>query len=95
MLLSLGHVTYIGESAVLHVLPRLVDTADTATGGVDHFALNAQHLPAYEARLRAAGQPFKCVRLADTEVWQLFLTDPDGARVELCFACEGQATQIS
>jgi catechol 2,3-dioxygenase-like lactoylglutathione lyase family enzyme len=90
-----GHWYYIGESAVLHILPRLADTVEAAAGVVDHFALNAQQLPAYEARLRAAGQPFKCVRLADTEVWQLFLTDPDGARVELCFACEGQATQIS
>ena len=83
-----GHWYYIGERAVLHVLPRSADTSETAAGVVDHFALNARGLPAYEARLRAAGHTFKCVRLADTEVSQLFLTDPDGARVELCFACE-------
>ena len=27
----------------------------------------------------------ECRRLADTETWQIFLTDPDGARVELAF----------
>ena len=81
-----GRWFYLGDNAVLHVLPRLQDSAAGAPGAVDHFALNAQDLPAFEQRLRDAGQAFECKRLADTDVWQLFLTDPDGARVELCFA---------
>lgn len=92
-----GRWYYIGSRAVVHVLPRTSPARDDAhgpgrdpaqegaAGAVDHFALDAQDLPAFEARLRAAGQPFERSRLADTEVWQLFLTDPDGVRVELCF----------
>ena len=84
-----GRWFYLGDDAVLHVLPRLQDSAVGKAGAVDHFALNAQDLPAYERRFRAAGQPFECKRLADTDLWKLFLTDPDGARVELCFAGNG------
>jgi catechol 2,3-dioxygenase-like lactoylglutathione lyase family enzyme len=81
-----GHWFYIGANAVLHVLPRGTSApADTAST-VDHFALKAVDLPAFEARLQAAGQAFERRRLANTDVWQIFLNDPDGARVELCFA---------
>lgn len=89
-----GRWFYVGGEAVLHVLPRGTDAQDDTGGAIDHFALNAGDLPAFEQRLRAAGQPFERRRLADTDVWQLFLTDPDGARVELCFAC-ADATDAS
>jgi catechol 2,3-dioxygenase-like lactoylglutathione lyase family enzyme len=81
-----GHWFYVGDEAVVHVLPSRTPTPESATGAIDHFALNARDLPAFENRLRSAGLPFERKRLADTEVWQVFLTDPDGVRVELCFA---------
>lgn len=80
-----GRWFYIGDVAVLHVLPAKVSSAHIGGSTVDHFALNAVDLPAYEQRLRAAGQPFETVPLADSGIWQIFLIDPDGARVELCF----------
>jgi len=84
-----GRWLYVGDEAVLHVLPRQADEAGDAVAQgesvIDHFALSAADLPAFERRLRAAGQPFETKRLADSDVWQIFLTDPDGARVELCF----------
>jgi len=84
-----GRWLYVGDEAVLHVLPRQADAArDAAACGesvIDHFALSAEDLPAFEHRLRAASQPFETRRLADGDVWQIFLIDPDGARVELCF----------
>ena len=88
---------YVGDAPVLHVLPRTMNVSDTPGSGaetdaridtaksIDHFALNAEDRPAFEQRLKAAGQPFECRRLADTDTWQIFLTDPDGARVELAF----------
>jgi catechol 2,3-dioxygenase-like lactoylglutathione lyase family enzyme len=100
-----GRWLYLGSRAVLHVLPRRsahadTDSADTdprgAHGTFDHLALDAQGLAAFEQRLHAAGQKFERRRLADTAVWQLFLTDPDGATVELCFAGDdppGRAAQ--
>ncbi|MBK9135017.1 MAG: hypothetical protein IPM15_11970 [Betaproteobacteria bacterium] len=48
--------------------------------------MKADDRPAFEQRLRAAGQPFESRRrLAGSDAWQLFLTDPDDARVELTF----------
>lgn len=89
-----GRWLYVGDAAVVHVLPRVpsvaggagTDTAPGAASTIDHFALDAQDRPAFEDRLRAAGQPFETRRLADSGIWQIFLVDPDGARVELSFA---------
>lgn len=92
-----GRWFYVGDEPVLHVLPRRAKAKDAPELGagpdarpdedraIDHFALHAQDRAAFEQRLKAAGQPFECRRLADTETWQIFLTDPDGARVELAF----------
>lgn len=80
-----GRWFYIGARAVLHVLPRTAEATAPAGGTIDHFAFDADDLPAFERRLEAAGQPFESRRLADSDTWQVFLTDPDGARVELSF----------
>ena len=79
---------YLGDEAVLHVLPPAVNQRADAAGLIDHFALNARGLSAFQQRLQAAGQAFECRRHADTGTWQLFLADPDGVRVELCFAAD-------
>lgn len=83
-----GRWFYIGDRAVLHMLPRKAETAEGGAGTIDHYALDADDLPAFERRLVAAGQAFEGRRLADSDIWQVFLTDPDGARVELSFRME-------
>ncbi|MCW5634035.1 MAG: VOC family protein [Rubrivivax sp.] len=80
-----GRWFYVGNEAVLHVLPRMDGATGDARAVIDHFALNADDLRAFEQRFEAAGQPFECRRLGDSDTWQIFLTDPDGARVELSF----------
>jgi catechol 2,3-dioxygenase-like lactoylglutathione lyase family enzyme len=80
-----GRWYYVGDEAVLHVLPRKADAGQDNTGPIDHFALKADDLPAFEQRLCAAGLPFERQLLAGTAVWQIFVRDPDGARVEICF----------
>jgi catechol 2,3-dioxygenase-like lactoylglutathione lyase family enzyme len=78
---------YLGDQAVLHVLARQsAAPADPGKPAIDHFALDASDRAAFEHRLQAAGHPFESRRLADSGIWQIFLTDPDGARVELSFA---------
>ena len=52
-----GHWFYIGSEAVVHVLPRQDGAASGSRGPIDHFALKAENRPAFEQRLRAAGQP--------------------------------------
>jgi catechol 2,3-dioxygenase-like lactoylglutathione lyase family enzyme len=86
-----GRWFYLGDEAVVHVLPSAVPAPDDRSGSIDHFALKARNRLAFESRLRAADLPFERKRLADTEVWQVFLTDPDSVRVELFFADEGEA----
>ena len=81
-----GRWFYLGDSAVLHVLPTLAGADATGKGAIDHFALQASGLASFEQRLSAAGQPFKLRHQPETGVWQLFMTDPDGAVVELNFA---------
>ena len=80
-----GHWFYIGDRAVVHVLPSAQSAPRGTEATIDHFALQADGLPDFEQRLRAAGQPYERRRLADSGIWQLFLTDPDGACVELSF----------
>jgi catechol 2,3-dioxygenase-like lactoylglutathione lyase family enzyme len=78
---------YLGDQPVLHVLARQAAAPpDDAQPVIDHFALDAEDRAGFEHRLQAAGQPFESRRLADSGIWQIFLTDPDGARVELSFA---------
>jgi len=85
-----GRWLYIGDQAVLHVLPRTAEAVPGTEGAIDHFALNADDLPAFEQTLEAVGQPFERRRLADTDTWQIFLCDPDGARVELSFPMQAR-----
>jgi catechol 2,3-dioxygenase-like lactoylglutathione lyase family enzyme len=80
-----GRWLYLGDEAVVHVLPRLHGPAPAGQAAIDHFALVAQDRPAFEQKLRDAGQSFESRPLADTGIWQIFLTDPDDARVELSF----------
>ena len=63
-----GRWFYVGGEAVLYVLSRGTDAPNRTGGAIDHFALNAGDLPAFEQRLRAAGQPFDRTRLSDTDV---------------------------
>lgn len=84
-----GRWLYVGDEAVVHLLPRRAMAAPVgrhdAQGAIDHFALNAEDRLAVEQRLRAARQAFDSRRLPDSDIWQIFLRDPDGVRVELCF----------
>ena len=90
-----GRWFYLGGEAVVHVLPRspeaAADRPSDPQSGIDHFALNAGNRPAVERRLREAGQAFESRRLGDSEIWQIFLRDPDGGQVELCFPTGGPA----
>lgn len=86
-----GHWYYIGDAAVLHVLARSPADLQAAVSAIDHFAFRARGLAAFEQRLQAAGQAFERRRLADSAIWQIFLNDPDGARVEINFDTEDPA----
>ncbi len=82
-----GAWLYAGEHAVLHVIggrPR----AELKPGVIDHMAFSATGLAETLAGLTAHGIEHTCRRQVGSGVWQVFLYDPNGARVELDFAAD-------
>jgi catechol 2,3-dioxygenase-like lactoylglutathione lyase family enzyme len=87
-----GAWLYAGESAVLHVIGGR-GKSELAPGVIDHMAFSAEGLAATLAALDARGLPYQCRRLTGGGVWQVFLHDPNGAKVELDFAADEPAPQ--
>jgi catechol 2,3-dioxygenase-like lactoylglutathione lyase family enzyme len=79
-----GAWLYVGEQAVLHVVAGRPLPAERR-GVLDHIAFSATELLAVIGRLEGAGLPYDLSRQAGSGVWQLFIFDPNGARVELDF----------
>ena len=77
-----GAWLYAGERAVLHLVERPVQGRG---GAIDHVAFEASGRAAVAARLHAAGIRYDLVALPDRSAMQMFLLDPDGARLELVF----------
>ena len=77
-----GSWFYVGGNPVLHVVERPIEGRG---GAIDHVAFVARGRAALAARLVAAGVPFELVALPDGSALQMFLRDPDGARIELVF----------
>jgi catechol 2,3-dioxygenase-like lactoylglutathione lyase family enzyme len=85
-----GAWLYAGGQAFLHVVggrPR----SELRAGVIDHMAFSASDLGATLAKLEAKGVAYQCRRQVGSGVWQVFLHDPNGAKVELDFAPEETA----
>ncbi len=79
-----GAWLYAGDVAVLHVVVKNPLPQQRA-GVLDHMAFTATDLPATVARLKRRGVAYNLGRQVETGTWQLFLHDPNGAKVELDF----------
>jgi catechol 2,3-dioxygenase-like lactoylglutathione lyase family enzyme len=79
-----GAWLYAGGRPVLHVVGGRQLPPD-ARGVLDHMAFNASGLAEVAERLRAAKVRYDLRRQPESDVWQLFFFDPNGARVELDF----------
>ena len=90
---------YLGDRDVVHVTEggastsenrkRYVGQQTTATegsGAIDHVAFRCTGLRETLAHLRAEGVEFKERQVNDQGLYQLFLFDPNGIKVELNFA---------
>jgi catechol 2,3-dioxygenase-like lactoylglutathione lyase family enzyme len=70
--------------------------AVSGTGVLDHVAFHATGLAPMLAKLRALGIPFKPRRADAQSLFQLFLLDPNGVKVELNFpGAEADAAGIT
>ncbi|MFC3173194.1 VOC family protein [Novosphingobium bradum] len=61
------------------------DRAGGPTGAIDHVAFDCEDFEAMQARCAALGLDFRAVDLGGAGFRQLFLTDPNGVKLELNF----------
>lgn len=82
-----GAWLYSGDNAVLHVIGGR-SRAELRPGVIDHVAFSAAGLAETLASLTAHGIAHTCRRQTGSGVWQVFVHDPNGVRVELDFAAD-------
>ncbi len=100
------HWMYLGDEPVLHLAEGGADvsenrlkylgqqsTATSGSGVVDHVAFRATGLKDMMEHLDARGIDYTKRQVDDQGLFQLFLMDPNGVKVELNFANE-EATGI-
>ena len=82
-----GAWLYCDGAAILHIVQR--DTIATEAGIVDHVAFRGAGLAVFLEKLRALDVSFDLRRLpaesAAAGIWQVFFSDPNGARIEVNF----------
>jgi catechol 2,3-dioxygenase-like lactoylglutathione lyase family enzyme len=79
-----GAWLYAGGRPVLHVIAGRA-LPEEPRGVLDHMAFSATSLADVVRRLATADVPYDLRRQPESNVWQLFFFDPNGARVELDF----------
>jgi hypothetical protein len=60
--------------------------SELRAGVIDHMAFSATDLRSTLAMLDAKGMKYQCRQQIGTRIWQVFLHDPNGAKVELDFS---------
>ena len=85
-----GAWLYAGGQAVLHIIGER-PKSELRPGVIDHMAFSATGLRATVAMLEARGVQYQCRQQNGSGVWQVFVHDPNGARVELDFPPDEEA----
>ena len=75
---------HAGESQKAYLGRTSRDTG-SGTGAIDHIAFRATGLQAMMAHLRACGIEFIERRAGNQALYQLFIVDPNGIKIELNF----------
>jgi catechol 2,3-dioxygenase-like lactoylglutathione lyase family enzyme len=105
------HWMYVGEVDIVHIGPsakgasenqkkylgRTSQDAGAGTGALDHIAFRASGLRGMLEHLRAERVPFTQRRANGQALFQLFLYDPNGVKIELNYAgseAEGLAPEL-
>ena len=89
-----GAWLYCDGAALLNVIERVSIPKDA--GVLDHIAFRGVNLAAFISRLETRRLAYELRRLPEggpaVGVWQLFFSDPNGARVEIDFAADERPT---
>jgi catechol 2,3-dioxygenase-like lactoylglutathione lyase family enzyme len=84
-----GHWLYVGDVALLHLAAIVPDPrsrmAERITSGFDHVSLAGAHLDATRQLLADRGISFEELAVPGWPLWQIFLRDPVGSKIELTF----------
>ena len=75
---------HAGESQKIYLGRTSRDTG-SGTGSIDHIAFRATGLNATMAHLRSRGVEFTERRAGNQALYQLFIVDPNGIKIELNF----------
>lgn len=84
-----GYWLYVGERAVVHVVPpgrELGGGPGEETGNFDHVAFSAANYPEMRARLNSLGLSFRERHAPERRFRQMFVFDPNQVMVEINFA---------
>lgn len=76
---------YRGDHALLHIIGGAT-MPEPRAGVLDHMAFSATDLRATVEHLKAKGVAYELIHQVGSKVWQVFLHDPNGAKIELDFA---------
>ncbi|HEU0201555.1 MAG TPA: VOC family protein [Burkholderiaceae bacterium] len=79
-----GAWLYANGSAVLHIVAGRA-LPEQRAGVIDHMAFSATGLGEIKRKLEARRIAYELRRQRESNTWQLFCHDPNGARVELDF----------
>lgn len=82
---SPGAWLYLGGKPVVHLVAGLNDGAAKGSGSLDHIAFDASDLDGTRKRLTAMQVRFTEMGVPGGALYQVFLHDPDGIKVELNF----------
>ena len=81
-----GHWLYSGDRAVVHLAGKLANRpAPGNAGGFDHVSFQGHDLAGLRQRLNDHGIPFAEVPVPGFPLWQVFVQDPQGLRLEVTF----------
>jgi catechol 2,3-dioxygenase-like lactoylglutathione lyase family enzyme len=78
-----GAWLYAGDKDVVHLVETDHDKLPSPAASINHFALRVANFDAALARLRALAVPFELDVTPGGELRQVYVTDPNGVRVEL------------
>lgn len=73
------------DNRELYFLGTPADAANDNTGVIDHVAFVATDHAGLLARMREKNVPFRARFMADANLYQMFVTDPNGITIELNF----------
>jgi catechol 2,3-dioxygenase-like lactoylglutathione lyase family enzyme len=82
-----GYWLYLGDTPCVHLAgsDRGRGDAGTGRGAIDHIAFNATGFDAARARFDEAGIAYEHRMVPGAPLQQLFVTDPNGVKVEINF----------